>query len=368
MNRFFGFLIKEFRHILRDRRTLGILIFIPIAQLMLFGFVLTNEIKNINMAVVDYSHSDLSRKLISRINASQYFTVAYPSASENELPALMRSGKIKVAMVINRDFETEFINHQRSSVQIIADGSEPNMARLVVNYTQNTISAVLMDQFSVKPELAAIKPEVRMMFNETMKESYNFVPGLIAVILMLISAMMTALTIAREKESGTMEILLASPIKPIQIIAGKVMPYLLISFINICVILLLGVLVFGVPIKGSLLLFLFECTLFILVALSLGILISTVVKTQMTAMMMSGFGLMLPTLLLSGFIFPIKNMPVVLQVVSAAMPPRWFIAMARDIMIKGSTFADVWFPTLVLGGMTAFLLLVSARKFKNRLE
>ena len=207
-----------------------------------------------------------------------------------------------------------------------------------------------------------------MLFNENMRDAYNFIPGLIAVILMLISAMMTAITITREKETGTMEILLASPLKPIQIILGKVVPYMILSIINALVVLILGVLVFKVPIVGSFALLLFEILLYIFLALSLGITISTFVNSQLTAMAMSGFVLMLPTLLLSGFIFPVKNMPVILQIIANLMPPRWFIEINRTVMLKGGGLEVIWPHTLILMGMSAFFIMISIRKFKIRLQ
>jgi ABC-2 type transport system permease protein len=207
-----------------------------------------------------------------------------------------------------------------------------------------------------------------MLFNENMRDAYNFIPGLIAVILMLVSAMMTAITITREKENGTMEILLASPLKPIQIILGKVTPYMILSIINALVVLLLGYFVFEVPVVGSVALLLGEILLFIFLALSLGILISTFVNNQVTALALSGFVLMLPSILLSGFIFPVKNMPVPLQIVANLMPPRWFIEINRTVMLKGGGLDIIWPHTLVLLGMAVLFIFISIRKFKIRLQ
>ncbi len=207
-----------------------------------------------------------------------------------------------------------------------------------------------------------------MFYNEEMKGVYMFVPGLMALILMLISALMTSVTIAREKEFGTMELLLASPLKPREIILGKVTPYVLLSFVNAMTIVLLGFLVFDVPVVGSLWLLMLECMLYITLALSLGVLISTTAKTQQMAMFMSLLGLMLPTILLSGFIFPIENMPIVLQWLSAIMPPRWFIVIVKNIMLKGTGFAFIWKETLILLGMTLIFILVAVKRFKIRLN
>ena len=223
----------------------------------------------------------------------------------------------------------------------------------------------------MNPELQMpmqLTPEVRMYFNEEMKSAYQFVPGTMALILMLVSALMTSVSITREKETGTMEILLASPLQPVQIIVGKVLPYLLLSITNAFIILLLGRLVFGVPIAGSFILLMLETILFIMMALCLGILISTIAKNQMVAMFISLIALMLPTIILSGFIFPIENMPTVLQWISHIMPARYFITIIRGIMLKGIDIFYIWKETLVLVVMTGIFIAVSMKKFKVRLE
>jgi ABC-2 type transport system permease protein len=256
----------------------------------------------------------------------------------------------------------------KANIQLIADASEPNAAQLTVNYTTAIVNNFVKNELMKNQPLPGINIKVRMLFNENMRDAYNFIPGLIAVILMLISAMMTAITIAREKEMGTMEILLASPLKPIQIILGKVVPYMILSIVSALVVLALGMLVFSVPVIGSFALLLAEILLYIFLALTLGILISTFVDSQLTAMAISGFVLMLPSLLLSGFIFPIKNMPIPLQIVANLMPPRWFIEINRTVMLKGGGLNEIWPNTLVLLGMSALFILISLRKFKIRLQ
>jgi ABC-2 type transport system permease protein len=212
-----------------------------------------------------------------------------------------------------------------------------------------------------------IVTETRMMFNEQLKGVYMFVPGIMAMILILISALLTSISIVREKELGTMEVLLVSPLRPIQIIVGKVMPYVLLSIINAAVIIIVGAVVFGMPVKGSILLLFAECTLYIIVSLSLGIFISTSTNSQQMAMLMSMFMLMLPTILLSGFIFPIANMPKILQVLCQVMPPRWFIVIIKNIMLKGTGFYYVWFETIILILMACVFIFLSYKKFKIRL-
>lgn len=368
MNRFLAFLRKEFYHIFRDPRTLVILFGIPIAQLMLFGYVLTNEVRNVKIAIVDHSKDDLSKRLSQRLLSSGFFQMAAIPSSESEYEDLFRSSKVKEIVVFNPDFAKNLMKEGKADIQVIADASEPNTAQLIVNYTTAITNEFVRSEFLKDQSPPGINIKVRMLFNENMRDSYNFIPGLIAVILMLVSAMMTAITITREKENGTMEILLASPLKPIQIILGKVTPYMILSIINALVVLLLGYFVFEVPVIGSVALLLGEILLFIFLALSLGILISTFVNNQVTALALSGFVLMLPSILLSGFIFPVKNMPVPLQIVANLMPPRWFIEINRTVMLKGGGLDIIWPHTLVLLGMAVLFIFISIRKFKIRLQ
>lgn len=368
MKRFLAFIRKEFYHIFRDPRTLIILFGIPIAQLLLFGFVMTNEVRNVNIAIVDHSKDDMSHRLSQQLISSGFFRLAAVPASESDFETLFRSGKIKEVVVIEKDFAQNLERTGVSAIQVIADASEPNSAQLNVNYTTAIVNNFIRNEFFKSRSLPGIDIKVRMLYNENMRDAYNFIPGLIAVILMLISAMMTAITIAREKETGTMEILLASPLRPIQIILGKVVPYMLLSLINALIILILGVTVFEVPIIGTFALLLGEILLFIFLALSLGIMISTFVNNQLSALALSGFVLMLPSILLSGFIFPVKNMPLALRLFANIMPPRWFIEINRTVMLKGGGLDIVWPHTLILMGMSVIFIIVSIRKFKIRLQ
>ena len=306
MNRFLAFLRKEFYHIFRDPRTLVILFGIPIAQLLLFGYVMTNEVRNVKIAIIDHSKDDLSKRLSQKLISSGFFQLAAIPSSESEYESLFRSNKIKEIVVFEPDFAQHLMNEGKAGIQVIADASEPNTAQLIVNYTTAIANDFVRSEFMKIAEPPGINIKVRMLFNENMRDAYNFIPGLIAVILMLISAMMTAITIAREKETGTMEILLASPLKPIQIILGKVAPYMILSIVNALMVLALGVVVFEVPIIGSFTLLLCEILLYIFLALTLGIMISTFANTQLAALALSGFALMLPSLLLSGLFFPLK--------------------------------------------------------------
>lgn len=368
MNQFKGFIIKEFRHIFRDVRTMLILFGIPVVQVLLFGYVITNEIKDVKIAILDNSKDGVTEEIIDKILSSGYFVLQKNISSEDEIEKCFQEGKIKEVIIFENDFGKNLEKENTANVQLIADATDANTANLIVNYTSGIILSYTKSLNSNTEGAASINVESRMLYNETLESVHMFVPGIMAMILMLISAMMTSISIAREKELGTMEILLVSPLRPMQIIVGKVVPYFALSFINAISILGIGYFIFGVPIRGDLVLLLAESMLFILLALSLGIFISTVAKNQQVAMMMSMFALMLPTMLLSGFIFPIENMPVVLQWFCQLMPPKWFIIIIKNIMLKGTGFYFVWKETLVLLGMTLFFIAMSIKKFKVRLE
>lgn len=368
MKRFFGFVKKEFFHIFRDVRTMIILFGIPIAQLMLFGTVITNEIKDAHIAIYDQSKDEVTKEITSKLLSSGYFLLDQYLESIEDVEAIFKKGKVREVLVFEANFAQTLEKEGKADAQIIADASDPNMGKLLAGYTTGIINDYILKELGELQLPMQIEPEVRMFYNEELKSVYMFVPGIMAMILMLISAMMTSISITREKELGTMEILLVSPLRPIQIILGKVAPYLGLSIINAVVILLIGHLVFGVPINGSWVLLMFESILFILMALCLGILISSVAKNQMVAMFISLIALMLPTILLSGFIFPIENMPVPLQILSYIMPPRWFIVILKNVMLKGTGFLYVWKETLILLGMATVFIAIAVKKFKIRLE
>jgi ABC-2 type transport system permease protein len=364
-----GFIIKEFFHIFRDVRTMIILFGMPVVQVLLFGFALTNEIRDAGIAVLDPSRDHITREIISKITASDYFRLVDYLDHEDQIAEKFREGKIKQVIVFEADFARKFEKEGEAGIHIIGDASDPNTANLLANYT----SAILQDYQVGKMNAATtvpvrIIPEPIMLFNQELRGVFMFVPGIITILLMLVCAMMTSISIAREKELGTMEVLLVSPLKPAQIIIGKVTPYVALSVFNAISILLLGYFVFGVPIRGNLALLMAETVLFIFMALSMGILISTIARTQQIAMMISLAGLMLPTILLSGFIFPVENMPAVLQWLSNLMPSKWLIIIIRSIMLKGSEIIYIWKETLIITGMILVFIGLSVRNFKVRLE
>jgi ABC-2 type transport system permease protein len=369
MNRFLGFVKKEFLHIFRDYRTLFILFGIPAAQILIFGYAVSTDIKNAGVAFLDLSKDEVTQKLTNKIISSGFFRNTGNLLNYNEIDKVFKKGKTKAVIVFEENFGKNLGSEGKASLSIIADGSEPNTATLVVNYTMAIVTDFNREYAgTVNPGSIIIEPVVKMYYNPELKSHFMFVPGVITLILILICALMTSVTITREKEFGTMEVLLVSPLKPIQIILGKVMPYFFLSFINVLLILALSWFVFGLPVKGSMALLLAECMLYILMSLTLGILISTVSKNMQQAIFISLIGLMLPTILLSGFIFPIENMPGIYDYASMIMPPRYFIIIIKNIMIKGTGLAYIWKETLILVVMTIVFIGLSVRKFKIRLE
>ena len=367
MKRFWGFVKKEFYHIFRDKRTLLILFGMPIAQILLFGYAVTNEIREARIGILDLSKDHVSEAITQKMLASPYYQLSANLTAFEDIERLFREGEVKQVVVFEANMAQNLGKNLVAQVRIISDASDPNVAQTLQTYT----SAILMDYEQERGgrELPIrIKTSTHMRYNPQLKGVFLFVPGLITIILMLVSAMMTSISITREKELGTMEVLLASPMKPFQIILGKVTPYIFLSIINAAVILLMGVFVFGVPIQGNLLLLAAESILFIIASLSLGIMISTIAQTQQVALLISLMGLMLPTVMLSGFMFPIENMPLPLQYISNIIPAKWFIIIVRNVMLKGSEFMVLWKETLVLFGFTVFFIAVGTRKFKIRLE
>jgi len=368
MKRFISLVLKEFNHIFRDRRTLLIMFGIPVMQILIFGYVVNNDFKDIGLVVLDRSNDSHSHALTAKVFSSGYFSYRGSIFTEEEIENQFKSGKVKGVMVFSSEFGQSFNGGGKAILQIITDASDPNMANTIVGYVTGIVSSYQSENNEAAGSGLLVSAEPRMIYNENLASPYMFVPGTMALILMLISALLTSISVTREKELGTLEVILVSPLRPWQIILGKVAPYILMAFLNGVVVMALGYFVFGLPVAGSLALLLAELLLFICLALSLGILISTIAESQQSAMFISLFALLLPTILLSGFIFPIENMPWILRVLSAAMPPRWFIIILKDIMLKGNGLVQVWDETLILTGMTLLFLFIAIRKFTIRLK
>lgn len=367
MKQFFAFVRKEFYHIFRDRRTMLILLGMPVVQIILFGFAISTEVKNVRVVVLDPSNDVMTRRIVDRIGASEYFRMERMIHSPEELEAIFREGDADLAIVFSTRF-ADGIYSGDSQIQLVADATDPNMATTRTNYAAGIIASVQQEMLPPGVSVGTIVPDVKLLYNPQMKSTYNFVPGVMGLILMLICAMMTSISIVREKETGTMEILLVSPVKPLFVILSKAVPYFVLSFINLVTILLLSVYVLHVPVAGSLFWLITVSLLFIFVSLALGLLISSVTWTQVAAMLASGLILMMPTMILSGMIFPIESMPLVLQIISDILPARWYIQAVRKLMIEGVDITLVLKEVGILALMAAVLITISFKKFKNRLE
>lgn len=361
------FVKKEWLHIWRDRRTLFILIWMPIVQIILYGFALTNEVKNANIAIFDQSKDAATLRISDEIAASRYFNLVKNVYSYKDIGTTFRKGQIRLAIVFPENFRNDLLHTNHAQIQLIADASDPNTANTLTNYAESIINDYQSSINQNEKLPYTINARIRMLYNPELNGAYGFVPGVMALVLMIVCAMMTSIAIVREKEMGTMEVILVSPLKPFRIIIAKTIPYLFVSLLNIISILLLSVYVLDVPITGSLTLLMAESTLFTVTSLSVGILISNTAKTQQAAMFASLMSLFLPTLLFSGFLFPIENMPWPLQVLSNIVPSKWYYIIIKNIMIKGLGFSAVWKETLILIGMTAALLGISIKNFKIRL-
>ena len=345
-----------------------ILLGIPVIQMILFGFALTTEVKDSQVVTLAPTHDEASQRIIDRINASTYFDVIGEIHNNSEVEGVFRDGKAKLVMVFEDHFGDKLRHNGKAHIQLVADATDPNAATSFTFYAQNIINGYQQDLMGEAKNPYQITPEVKMLFNPQMVGAYNFVPGVLGMILMLICAMMTSIAIVREKELGTMEILLVSPMKPIYIILAKAVPYLALSTVNLITVLLLSIFVLNVPLAGSLFWLVIVSLLFIFVSLSIGLLVSTLVNSQMAAMLVSVLAMMLPVILLSGMIYPIENMPVVLQWISNIVPARWYISAVKGLMIKGVGIVAVGKEVTVLFVMVVLLITISMKKFKIRLE
>ncbi|MCC8062871.1 MAG: ABC transporter permease [Rikenellaceae bacterium] len=367
---FLSFVAKEWRHILRERRTLAMLFAMPLALVMLFGYVISSDIDHTPVAVLDSSHGDpLARRLVRKLSAADQFRIVDNVRREADIDGAFKKGTVKMVIVIPPDFGSDARRYGGTSVQLVTDASDLNVATTIIGYASGIVADLNAELNASHGLSGAVSPgrtNVRMMFNPELKSAYMFLPGVIALIVMVVAAMMTSVTLAREKETGTLRLLTVSPLKARTIVLGKVLPYFVLTAINTTVIMLLGTLVFGMPCYGSLWGLVLLCGLFILSAIGLGILISSVVKTQQSALTSSLLGLFLPTMLLSGFIFPLDNMPVALQWACQAVPATWFIEGIKGLMLKGQPVSDLWLPLAVLGTMAVVLVGLALALFSRK--
>lgn len=367
MKQLTSFIKKEFLHIIRDTWTIMILIALPIVMMILFGYAVTTEIKDTHFAVLDYSKDDYTTAIVNKLRSSEYFIFTENLTTYKQAEDAFKTGEIGIVVVFEENFYENLLHTGTASVQILADGSDPNTAKTLVNYASNIISLYLQDR-NPSPHTVQLLPEIKFLYNPQLKGAYNSVPGVIGMIIMLICAMMTAVSIVREKEKGTMEVLLASPMRPIFVIIAKLSPYFTISVLNVFNIFIISHFIMGVPIAGNLFWIIVLCFLYIVVSLGIGLLISSVTNTQVIALLISGMILMLPAVYMSGMIFPIENMPWILRALSHVIPARWFVFAIRKILIMGVDVKYIAKEMLILTGMIAILIIVSLKKFKIRLE
>ena len=349
MDIFFAFVIKEAKHILRDKRTMLILFGMPVVLMLLFGFAITTDVKNVRTVVVCSEMSPRTQQAVERLSQSEYFIITQTVNTPREAEQLIRNQKADMALVFAQDH----------GVQIMVDGCDPNMAQQWTTYAQQTLAPAHSSLFTLHSSL---------LYNPQMRSAYNFVPAIMGMLLMLICAMMTSISIVREKERDTMEVLLVSPVRPLMVIIAKAVPYLVMAFAILITILLMARFVLEVPLAGSLFWIIIVSLIYILLALSLGLLISNVAQTQLVALLLSAMVLLMPVVMLSGMLFPIESMPAVLQWISAVVPPRYYIQAMRKLMIMGVGIREVAQEVAILSGMTILLLTVALKKFKQRLE
>ena len=375
MKQFISFVIKEARHILRDKRTMLILFGMPVVLMLLFGFAITTDVKNVRTVVVTASMDHLTHQAVERLSASEYFNIVATVGTPREAEQMIRRQKADLAIVFGNNFASALNSltaggkvRKGGGVQMMVDGADPNMAQQWTVYAQSILSQSVGGNHQAMSSPFANILGVRLLYNPQMRSAYNFVPAIMGMLLMLICAMMTSISIVREKERGTMEVLLVSPVKPLMVIVAKAVPYLILAICILVTILLMARFVLDVPLQGSLVWILLVSMIYILLALSLGLLISNIAQTQLVALLLSAMVLLMPVVMLSGMLFPVESMPIVLQWVSAVVPPRYYIEAMRKLMIMGVGIGEVAKEVTVLVAMTVFFLAVSLAKFNKRLE
>lgn len=364
MNQFISFIIKETKHIVRDRRTMLILFGMPVVMMLIFGFAITTDVRNVKVTVVTAVMNPRIQQVVQRIDASEYFVVTHTVSNTQEAKQLLADHQADMAIVFSNDFANERYSEQ-ASVQFLVDYTDPNMAEQRVSYIQQIIMDELRCQQTAQQQAIA---NTKLLYNPQMKSAYNFVPGIMGMLLMLICAMMTSVSIVREKERGTMEVLLVSPVKPLYIMIAKTVPYFVLSIFILISILLISKFILAVPIEGSVITILAVSLLYIVLALALGMLISVVSQTQVVALLISGMLLIMPSTMLSGMIYPIESMPTVIQYISTIVPTRWYVSAIKKVMIMGVGVNMIYEELIIMLGMTLLFLGIALKKFKIRLS
>ena len=368
--------IKEFLQLKRDPRLFGIIFIAPVLQLILLGYAANLDVTTIHTAVFDQDHTSTSRGFVEKFESSGYFNIDYNTDNYNEIISLINTGKVVMALVIPHDFEKYINRRQPAPLQLIFDGSDGNKTSIAAGYAQGIIASysqnIIIDNLDksgmkIKPA-GSLVPELRVWYNPDLKTRNFMVPSIMGLLLMVITIILMSMAVVKEREIGTLEQLIVTPIKPWQLIIGKLIPFVIIGFIDVLIVTNVMVFWFGIAVRGSFVFLVFSSFLFVLSTLGLGLFISTITKTQQQAMMIAQFAVMMPMIYLSGFAFPIENMPKIIQYITYLIPLRYFITIIRDIVLKGTTFMELLPEVLILLGMGVVILFASAMRFKKRLE
>ncbi|MGE5400236.1 MAG: ABC transporter permease [Ignavibacteriales bacterium] len=376
MKTIINIIIKEFIQVRRDPRLFGIIFMAPVLQLIFLGYAATMDVNTVHTAVFDQDRTETSREFIRNFERSGYFSIDANVENYAEITELVNKGKVLAAIVIPTDFEKNISRRQTTPLQVIFDGSDGNKTSIAFGYIQSITNSYskgiqmdMRDKTGMKlPFSGTLTPEVRIWYNPDLKTRNFMVPSIMGLVLMVITTILMSMAVVKEREIGTLEQLIVTPIKPYQLIVGKIVPFILIGFLEVLLVTAIMTLWFGIPVRGSFMFLIFASLLFVLSTLGLGLFISTISRTQQQAMMVAQFGLMMPMIYLSGFAFPIENMPKVIQYITYVIPLRYYITILRGVILKGTGFWDLWQETTILFLMGVVILLASSMRFRKRLE
>ena len=363
-----AFIIKEWKQIFRDPLTLLILVAMPITEMLLFGFAMNMDVTDIRTVIIDQSADETGKQLADALEGNTTFVYRGMLSDSGEAERMMKAGEIDLAIVVPEHFERDLITGLPTSLQVITDVSDPAMGSIRGAYAQQFIADQLSRRTGSEGIPYSIEITPQMLYNPGLVSAYNFVPGLMGLVLLVICTLMTSISIAREKEQGSMELLLTTPARPTTIVLSKTVPYLAVSLIIIAIILVISRFVLGVPIRGSLALILLVTLVFTFFSLAFGLLLSSLVKSQKESTILTGFSVMMPTMLLSGMIFPVENMPLVLRWISRFIPATYYITSMRKLMIQGAGLSAIWVELLLLVLFAILTIALAIRNVKPRLR
>jgi ABC-2 type transport system permease protein len=371
-HRIIALLKKEFGQLFKDRRLLPIVFIAPVLQLTFLGFAASLDVKNISMVVCDLDKTQESRNFIQRFSNSGYFTIEYATEDYNSIQSYIDNNKVIMALVIPPKFGDKVLRRDPATVQVMLDGSEGNTAAISMGYVNQIIigtsTQILTEVVGGEGLSGRVEAQVRTWYNPALKSRNFMVPGVLVLILLITTTNLTAMAIVKEKEVGTLEQIMVTPIKPYELILGKLIPFTIIGLANVCIVLSVMVFGFGIPIKGSVVLLFVLTGAFLLTSLGVGLFVSTISRTQQQAMMTAIFFVMMPMMYLSGFVFPIANMPLILQYVSLVIPMRYYLIIIRSIILKGVGITTLWPQAFMLVTMGLAILVASTLRFRKKLD